>query len=345
MKKNTVVMILVLVSIAAAGAGWWLVGRDPPPRDLVLYGDVDLRQVELAFNNSERIAAVLVQEGDRVKRGQLLAQLDTSRLAPQVAEAEATATAQRAAVARLRNGSRPQEIAEARANVESAEADALNARGQYLRRKTLAANSVVSQQDLENAKAALDVAEGKLAANRKVLDLAIAGPRQEDIGQAAAELQANEAKAAFLRQELADTKLVAPVDAVVRTRLMEPGEMASPQKPVFSLAVTDPKWVRAYVAEPDLGKLRAGMTAAVVVDSFPDRRFAGWVGFISPVAEFTPKTVETGELRTSLVYEVRVFVKDPSDDLHLGSPATVYLPTSGGKPPTAGIAAIARDQQ
>jgi HlyD family secretion protein len=158
-------------------------------------------------------------------------------------------------------------------------------------------------------------------------------------------LQANEAKAAFLRQELADTKLVAPVDAVVRTRLMEPGEMASPQKPVFSLAVTDPKWVRAYVAEPDLGKLRAGMTAAVVVDSFPDRRFAGWVGFISPVAEFTPKTVETGELRTSLVYEVRVFVKDPSDDLHLGSPATVYLPTSGGKPPTAGIAAIARDQQ
>ena len=100
--------------------------------------------------------------------------------------------------------------------------------------------------------------------------------------------------------------------------------MASPQKPVFSLAVTDPKWVRAYVAESDLGKLHTGMKASIAIDSFPDQRFDGWVGFISPVAEFTPKTVETAELRTSLVYEVRVFVKDPSDRLHLGSPATVY---------------------
>jgi HlyD family secretion protein len=103
---------------------------------------------------------------------------------------------------------------------------------------------------------------------------------------------------------------------------MEPGEKASPQRPVFSLAITDPKWVRAYVAEPDLGKLRIGMTASVVVDSFPDRRFEGWVGFVSPVAEFTPRTVQTEELRTSLVYEVRVFVKDPSDQLHLGAHQT-----------------------
>jgi membrane fusion protein PltH len=122
--------------------------------------------------------------------------------------------------------------------------------------------------------------------------------------------------------------------------------MASPQRPVFSLAVTDPKWVRAYVAEPDVGRLKTGMTASVALDSFPNRRFNGWVGFISPVAEFTPKTVETTELRTSLVYEVRVFVKDPSDQLHLGSPASVYLPTDGGKPPySSGLATIARVQQ
>jgi HlyD family secretion protein len=344
-----IALIIAFLVLAGAGATWWFVHRDAPRRELVLYGDVDLRQVELAFNNSERIAAVLVQEGDRVKRGQVLARLDTGRLEPQVAQAEATAAAQREAVERLHNGSRPQEIAEARANVESAEADATNARGQYVRRKTLAANSVVSQQDLENAKAALDVAEAKLAVNQKALDLAIAGPRKEDIGQAEAQLRGDEAQWAFLRQELADAQLVAPVNAVIRTRLMEPGEMASPQKPVFSLAVTDPKWVRAYVAEPDLGKLHPGMTASIAIDSFPDRRFNGWVGFVSPVAEFTPKTVETEELRTSLVYEVRVFVKDPSDQLHLGSPATVYLPTNGGnpsgEPSSAGIAAIARVQQ
>jgi HlyD family secretion protein len=205
---------------------------------------------------------------------------------------------------------------------------------------------VVSQQDLENAKAVLDVAEAKLDVNQKALDLAIAGPREEDIAQAEAEWRSDEAQAAFLRQELADAQLLAPVDAVVRTRLMEPGEMASPQKPVFSLAVTDPKWVRAYVAESELGKMRTGMRASIAIDSFPAQRFDGWVGFVSPVAEFTPKTVETGELRTSLVYEVRVFVKDPSDQLHLGSPATVYLRTNESRPlPLSGIGAVAKVQQ
>jgi HlyD family secretion protein len=302
--------------------------------------------VALAFNNSERIAAVLVQEGDRVERGQVLARLDGSRLEPQVAQAEARVAARHHAVERLHNGSRPEEIAQARANVASAKADATNARGQYERLGTLAHNSAgrgVSQQDLDNAKAALDVAEAKLAVNQKVLDLAIVGARKEDIGQAEAELRADEAQLAFLRQALADIQLVAPIDAVVRTRLMEPGEMASPQKSVFSLAITDPKWVRAYVAEPDLGKLHTGMTASVVVDSFPDRRFEGWVGFISPVAEFTPKTVQTEELRTSLVYEVRVFVKDPSDQLHLGSPTTVHL-SPNDAPPASSTASNARVQ-
>ena len=205
---------------------------------------------------------MLVQEGDRVKRGEVLARLDASRLEPQVAEAEASAAAQREVVARLHNGSRPQEIAEARANVESARRLMLsNARGQYERRKTLAANAIVSHQDLENAKAALDVAEAKLAVNQKALDLAIAGPRKEDIGQAEAELRADEAQCGFPASGTRRRELVAPVDAVVRTRLMEPGEMASPQKPVFSLAVTDPKWVRAYVAESDLGKLHPGANA------------------------------------------------------------------------------------
>ena len=162
------------------------------------------------------------------------------------------------------------------------------------------------------------------------MDLAVLGPRKEEIAQAEAQLRGNEAQAAFLRQQLADTILYAPSNAIVRTRLLEPGDMASPQKPVFSLALTDPKWVRTYVSERDLGKVSPGMSAAVVVDSFPGRRFEGWVGFVSPVAEFTPKAVQTEELRTSLVYEVRVFVKDPEDEMRLGMPATVYLDWRNG---------------
>jgi len=141
-------------------------------------------------------------------------------------------------------------------------------------------------------------------------------------------LRANCAQLAWLQQQLADTRLVAPADAIVRTRLLEPGEMSSPQRPVLSLAITDPKWVRAYVSETDLPRVHPGQTALVQVDGLPGRRFDGWIGFISPVAEFTPKAVQTEELRTSLVFEVRVFVKDPSDELRLGLPATVSLPVA-----------------
>ncbi len=328
MRRTALILFLLAAIGAAAGAAWWFMHPSSETQQLVLHGNVDLRQVDLAFNNSERIAAVLAQEGDRVRRGQVVARLDTSRLEPQLAQAEAQAAAQRQVVQRLRSGSRPEEIAQARANVESARADAVNARQQYERFQSaaeLSAGRAVRQQDVDNAKAAMHVAEAKLAVNEKALDLAVAGPRKEEIAENEARLRANEAQAALLRQQLPDSQLVAPVDAVVRTRVMEPGEMSSPQKPVFSLAITDPKWVRAYVSEPDLGKVHPGMMAAVTVDSFPKRRFDGWVGFVSPVAEFTPKSVQTEELRTSLVYEVRVFVKDPSDELRLGMPATVYL--------------------
>jgi HlyD family secretion protein len=321
-----VALTSVVFLAAAAGVAYWLTRPPPQAQALVLYGNVDLRQVDLAFNGNERIAAVLVQEGDHVNKGEALARLDTSRLQPQFAIAEAQAAAQKAVVARLRNGSRPQEIAQARANLDSAKADAENASLVYTRQKSLFTKGSTTRQDLDNSKAALDVANAKVEVNEKALDLAVAGPRVEDVAQAQAQLQANEAQLALAGAQLADATLVAPIDGVIRSRLMEPGDMASPQRPVFSLAVMDPKWVRAYVSGPDLGRVRPGMTASVMVDAFAHRRFAGRVGFISSVAEFTPKTVETQELRTSLVYEVRVFVKDPADDLRLGMPATVSLP-------------------
>ena len=330
------IFVAALAAIVIVGIAYWLLRPSSTPQEIVVYGNVDLRQVDLPFNGAERIAAVLVQEGDRVHRGQILARLDTSRLEPQVAQATAQVAAQQAAVERMHNGSRPEEIAQARAAVDSAKADAENARRQAERFRSLIAASggrAASQQDLDNANAALDVANAKVVSQQKALDLAVVGPRKEDIAQAEAQLQAEQAQLALLKQQLADANLVASVDAVVRSRLMEPGEMASPQRPVFSLAITDPKWVRAYVSETDLGRIRPGEVATVGVDSFPKRRFDGWIGFISPVAEFTPKTVQTQELRTSLVYEIRVFVKDPNDELRLGMPATVFLPLTPGVTP------------
>lgn len=328
-----------MVLASAAGLTWWLTRPAAESTELVLYGNVDLRQIQLAFNNSERIAEVKVQEGDRVSKGQLLARLDTGRLEPMAAQAEAQLAAQNEVFKKLRTGSRPEEIAQARANVLSAEADLANVRRQYDRLKKLASVRLsdqtevraVSQEDVDNSKAALAVAEAKLTVQQKTLDLALLGPRKEEVDEAQARLRANKANLDFLHQQLADAKLLAPADAIVRTRLMEPGEMATPQRAVFSLAIISPKWVRAYVSERDLGKVHEGMKAQIIVDSFPDRPFDGWIGFISPVAEFTPKSVQTEELRTSLVFEVRVFVTDPDNRLRLGMPATVHLPLDGAK--------------
>jgi HlyD family secretion protein len=332
MKKR--IIPLGLVVLAIAGISWWLTHRHITSDAIVLYGNVDLREVDLAFNDSQRVAGVLVHEGDYVHKGQVLARLDTSRLEPQLAQAEAQAAAQRAVVDRLHHGSRPQEIAQARANLTLAQADARQARDNYHRLQAVFNSSsgrAVSRQELDDAKAQADVADAKVAVSRKALQLALIGPRSEDIAQAEAMLDGEEAQVALLKQELADAELRAPLDAVVRSRIAEPGDMASPQKTALTLAITDPKWVRAYVPETDLGRVRPGMPATVAVDSFSGKRFEGWVGFISPVAEFTPKTVQTPELRSSLVYEIRVFVKDPGDVLRLGMPATVYLSPSNPK--------------
>ena len=161
---------------------------------------------------------------------------------------------------------------------------------------------------------------------RASLRLAELGPREEEVAGAEAQFKAAEVQVALLRHQIDLGTLRAPTDAVVRSRLLEPGDMATSQKPVFALALTRPKWIRVYVHESDLGKVQPGMKAKVLTDSQPDQPVVGTVGYISSVAEFTPKAVQTEELRTSLVYEVRVIVEDDANVLRLGQPATVHLP-------------------
>ncbi|HWW20591.1 MAG TPA: HlyD family efflux transporter periplasmic adaptor subunit [Steroidobacteraceae bacterium] len=326
--KRAGLIAVVLVLVGAAAVLIWRGHRHVAQGELLLYGNVDLRQIDLPFNGSERIADVDAQEGDHVRAGQVLARLDASRLQPQVAKAQAELAAQQQVVERLQHGNRPEEIAQARASVEAAQAESDDARAHYQRLSSLSDRSdgrAVSRQDLDSARASLDNTQAKLQMNQKALALEVAGARKEDIAQAQAQLRSDQAQLALLQQQLRDAELRAPVDAVIRARLMEPGEIASPQKAVFTLAITDPKWVRAYVDESNLARIREGLAASVTVDGLPGLSIPGWVGFISPIAEFTPKSVETAELRSSLVYEVRVFVKDPQDRLRLGMPATVHI--------------------
>ena len=325
-----------VVLIAAAGAFVARRGRDATPTEIVLYGNIDVREVDVAFNESDRIAAMHVEEGDVVERGQLLAELDDARLEHAMLEANARLAAQQAVVARLEHGSRPQEIERARAEVAAEEAEVADARATHVRLAKLAKADATSQQRADDARAAYLAAQARLRAAQESLQLAVEGPRREDIEAAHAQLRADANALELARHRLADTQLYAPAAGTVLTRILEPGAVVLPNTPAYTLALADPVWVRAYLSEADLGRVFPGMNAEITSDSFPDRAHAGWVGFISPTAEFTPKPVETPELRTSLVYRTRIYVHNPDRTLRQGMPVTVRLPL--GQPP-AGAAA------
>ena len=303
---------------------WWLrpVGT---ASELTLYGNVDIREVEPAFNAAGRITQISVVEGAEVHQGELLARIDDTRYRARLAEAQHNAAHLQAVLSRLLHGSRPQEIGEARATMESLRATYRNAKINYVRTLALLPQGIASVQDQDDARAQLHAARGRYEAALQAYRLAVIGPRHEDILAARSAFHAALAAQAVAARELADTRLYAPAAGVVEDRILEPGDMASPSTPVYTIALTSPLWVRAYVAEADLGKIALGMPAVVTTDSFPGHRYPGWVGYLSPTAEFTPKTVETAELRTQLVYQVRVYVCNTQNELRLGMPATVTV--------------------
>jgi len=333
-KKKAMRLLVVLLVVAIGVGGWWFVSRQggQDENHLVLYGNVDIREIDLAFNNSEHIDRLLVQEGDRVRKGQLLATLHQQRMQAEVAAAQSRLAAQKAVVTRLETGSRPEEVRQARAKVAAANARLVAAQVTFKRIQDLYKKQAASKQARDDAQASLDTTRADLKVVEEALALAVAGPRVEDIDAARAVLRADEAQLALAQEVLKDTELYAPADGIVRNRILEPGDMASPQTPVFTLALTNPVWVRVYAPETVLGKLAPGMSANVSTDSYPDKTYPGWIGFISPTAEFTPKNVETLELRTRLVYQVRVYVCNPQDELRLGMPATVTLALDQPKP-------------
>ena len=274
-KKILLVLVAIALLVAASSAAWHFFnnGNGANRDKLVLYGNVDIRQVQLAFNGSERIDRMLVSEGESVRKGQLLAMLDTTML--------------------------QQKVDKAAADAQAAKIAARNTARTYQRTRALVARHFVAEQQADDAHAASDAAQAASKAAQAALALA--------------------------RKALADASLYAPSPGVIQDRILEPGDMASPQRPVYTLGRTDPLWVRTYVQETDLGRLKPGRAAEVSTDSYPGKRYRAWIGYISPSAEFTPKSVETTEVRSSLVYQLRVFVCNPQNDLRLGMPATVTV--------------------
>jgi len=324
-KSRKLAIAGLIAALAMIGIFALLRGGPSAGNRLTLYGNVDIREVEVAFDDSDRIARMFVQEGDSVKPGELLAELDARRYGANADQARRTVEAQKQVLTRMLNGSRPEEIVQARSTMEALQATMRDAEVTYRRNLELRRKQVIPQQTLDDSQSQYQAAAGNYNAARQAWILAVKGPRIEDIENARAVLKADEAALNFAERELADTKLYAHSAGVIEDRILEPGDMASPGVPAFTMALTNPLWVRTYVPEPYLGKIYLGMRASITTDSFPGKTFQGWVGYISPTAEFTPKNVETPELRTRLVYQVRVYACNPQNELRLGMPATVTM--------------------
>ncbi len=321
--------LIPLLVLALGGVGYLVyrvrVGGAADPGLLTLYGNIDVRVVSLAFEVSGRIAELPVTEGSRVVPGQVVARLDDRRLILARNAASARVDAQRAELDKRISGTRPEEIAKLRADLEAARAQTLNAARHAERTREMRSRKLASPQEFDDATTAAKAAEAQANAVQAALDLGLAGSRAEDIGAAAAQLAALQADLAEAELNLRYATLVAPAGGLVQNRILEVGDLASPERPVYTIAITEPLWARVYLAEPELGRVKQGQPARVRSDSFPGKSYAGWLGYIAPGAEFTPKSVQTTELRVDLVYQARVYVCDPAGELRQGMPVTVEM--------------------
>lgn len=276
MKKRVLILVIFLSIIG--GIYFYNHQEKPNPDELELFGNIEIRQVDLSFRVEGKIAKMMAEEGDAVKKGQLLAYLEDTNY---------KATYEKDL-----------------ANIEMNKALSTNASEKYQRHIPLCADGTTSKQECD------DMLNTKNSTR--------------------ASLSASIASSKGSRKNLADTRVFAPEDGIIMTRIQEPGAVAEPSQPIYTMAKSKPVWVRAYIPEPNLANVKYGMTAKVFTDTInPEtgkpREYVGQVGYISPVAEFTPKTVQTEDLRTDLVYRVRIYIYDIDEYLRQGMPVTVKL--------------------
>jgi len=322
--KKIIAVIVILIAIA--GLVWlYITHTAKSDSALTLYGNVDIREVNLGFRVAGKLAKLVYDEGDQVKIGEELARLDDEPYRNLAASAAAQLMSVRTRLTLRETGNRPQEIAQAGALVREREATASNAKLLLERSEKTFDIKGISNQDRDNAEAGLREAEARLASARENLSLLEAGFRHEDKAQAKADLAQAEAALASAELQVKDSILLAPADGVILTRAQEAGAILQAGATVFTLSLQKPVWVRAYVHETELGRIHPGSKVEIYTDTRKDGHYSGQIGFISPRAEFTPKTVETTQLRTALVYRLRIVVDNPDEGLRQGMPVTIKL--------------------
>jgi len=324
-KKKIIPLAVIVAAVIVAAIVVMNLVRGRDDGTMKLSGNVEVTECNVGFKVAGKIRALKVDEGARVKEGDLIAELSSGDVKALVDQNRAALEEARVKLAELKAGSRRQEIVKARADSASLEAELVKARKDFERAGTLYENGAISASRFDAAKSAYETRLGQLKSARQQQSLVEEGPRREDIRAAELRVKQLEALVANTEEKLADTRLYAPISGVVFRKNVELGEIVQPGAAVFTIGDLDRPWVKVYVKEDKLALVKLGQKARITVDTYKDRSYEGTVTFISSDAEFTPKNVQTQEERVKLVFGVKVTVTNRDQELKAGMPADVRI--------------------
>jgi HlyD family secretion protein len=321
-RKKTIVTAVVVVLVIGAGIAYWFHFREGKEVGVIrVSGNIEVTDVDVSFKIPGRLLQRSVDEGMTVSVGQPVALLDSADLEREVSMKAAELQAAEAGLRELVAGSRPQEIAGARAAVAAAQAEAERLSGDFERAKVLHARDVISMQEFEKARTVYEVADERRKEAKESLHLVEEGPRREQIEQSRARVRQAKEALELARTRLSYAKIASPLSGVVLSKNVEPGDYVAPGTPVVTVGSLKDPWLRAYIEETDLGRVKVGQAVEVTADTYPGKKYAGRISFIAPQAEFTPKSVQTRKERVKLVYRIKVDVANPDMELKPGMPA------------------------
>jgi len=324
-KKRVIPLAVIAAAVIVAVIVVTSHVRNRSDGTMKLSGNVEVTECNVGFKVAGKIAALTVDEGARVKEGDLIAELSSGDVRALVDQNRAALEEAKVKLAELKAGSRHQEIVKARADSASLEAELVRARKDFERAETLYQNGAISASRFDAAKSTYETRLGQLRSVRQQQSLVEEGPRREDIRAAELRVKQLEALVASTEEKLADTRLYAPISGVVFRKNVELGEIVQAGAAVFTVGDLDRPWVKVYVKEDKLALVKLGQKAKITVDTYKDRVYEGTVTFISSDAEFTPKNVQTQEERVKLVFGVKVTVTNKDQELKPGMPADVRI--------------------
>jgi HlyD family secretion protein len=340
--KKKIIPIAVLVVVFIVVAGWLhFKGNGDMEGKVFVSGNIEATEVDLSFRIAGQIKTLPIDEGDRVQQGQAIATLDTDTLLAQKGAAQAEIGNAKAVLDQLEEGTRAEEIEQARAMYKSAESKLKNAKDEFDRYLALVKEKAISSSTFDTKETTLKCAAEDFNNAGERLKQLEKGPREQEIRAARARLERAEFDLKKIELDIEHSVLQTPVSAVVLVKSNELGEVVLPGAAVATVAAIDEVWLKGYVGEQNLGRIKLGQKAEITTDTYSNKVYPGVVTFISPRAEFTPKNVQTKEERVKQVYRVKITIQNPHQELKIGMPAEGYIlvdtaPPGKGGPGTVG---------